>query len=135
MSHARCTALVIADHSKLRCMNVGEGGGTERSGIGSAVQGEHHRRTQNHAVSEGIWSASFYGPQVPHAQVPGDERRRIPLRSVFGLVLGHLCSFWPETSGFVITAMPYPRGECMCDHRWGSVGVEWSLGRPPFEGC
>ena len=129
ISHACCIVLGTADHPQLKCMYVAGGGGMERSGSGSAVSENHHRLTENHAVNEGTWSTTSHGPQLPHGQVPGDERRRIPLRSVFGLVLGHLCPFWPETSGIVISVSPYPRGNGRWNHRWRSGWHRWAVGR------
>jgi len=81
------------------------GGAKERSESGSAVLENHHRHTQNHTVNEGTWSTARQGPMVPHDQVYGDQPQRIRLRSVFGLVLVDLCSFWPETSRFGISVM------------------------------
>ena len=105
------------------------GGAKERSESGSAVLKNHHRHTQNHTVNEGTWSTARQGPMVPHDQVYGDAPQRIRLRSVFGLVLGHLCSFWPETSGFVISVMTYLRGNARWNHRWVSGWRRWAVDR------
>lgn len=104
------------------------GGWVKREG-GSAAREEQCTITGKRVVSKGRWSTASQSAPFPRAV---SLRRALALGaapSVFRLVLGHLCSFWPETSRIVISVMPYLRGNARWNHRWGSGWPRWAVGR------
>ena len=103
-------------------------GETERQN-GSAGQDPQHTDMGKHAVSEETWSRTSQGAPFLCPRSPGRVRRRYPPLSVFRLVLGHFCSFWPESSGIVISVLPYLRGNARWNHRWVSGWPRWAVGR------
>ena len=87
------------------------GGGRQERGDGTAAREAQHTVKGKRAVSKVSWSTTSQGVPFPRQT----SLQRAPLRlqppSVCRLVLGHLCSFRPQTSRIVISVMPYLRGK------------------------
>lgn len=116
---------LVRSHSAVAC----NGGGRVKREDGSTAQEEQCTITGKRVVSKGIWSTTSQSDPFPRTvSLRRDLERHAPL-SVFRLVLGHLCTIWPQTSRIVISVMPYLRGNTCGGRLQGSGAVDWWLGK------